>query len=225
MYCFCLNSNKKCLFILILSFFSFSVLGERFGITLQYDRTSIINGELWRVVTCHLIHTGWNHLFLNLAGTLLLFSIFGRLYPIFLWFIGLFSIMLGISFSFLLFYPELEWYIGLSGVLHGSFAMGIMGEIKRGNKIYYIVLLTLLGKVISEQVVGPSSYTTQLINAPIITSAHFYGTITGGVISLLLFKGNKGCQSKFDYLLTPITSRQKLQVAGANKNNISEGQM
>ena len=35
---------------------------------LAYDREQVAAGELWRLVTAHVVHLGWSHLLLNLAG-------------------------------------------------------------------------------------------------------------------------------------------------------------
>ena len=35
---------------------------------LQYDRTAVASGQLWRLLTCHLVHCGWAHLIADLVG-------------------------------------------------------------------------------------------------------------------------------------------------------------
>ena len=42
--------------------------GERLRMLLQYDRAALAAGEWWRLVTAHLVHLGWDHLALNVAG-------------------------------------------------------------------------------------------------------------------------------------------------------------
>ena len=39
---------------------------------LRYDRSGLIDGEVWRVVTAHLVHLNRLHLLLNLLGLLLI---------------------------------------------------------------------------------------------------------------------------------------------------------
>ena len=35
---------------------------------LAYTREGVAAGELWRLLTGHLVHLGWTHMWLNLAG-------------------------------------------------------------------------------------------------------------------------------------------------------------
>jgi rhomboid family GlyGly-CTERM serine protease len=175
--------EKKFLFLAILSLIIISVLGQKFFLIFQYDRASVINGEYWRIITCHFVHTGWVHLFLNLAGSVLVFSLFLRLYSLLVWLAGAICCMISISLSFLFFCPTLEWYMGLSGLLHGLIIMGVIGEIKKGNMLYYLGLLMIITKLAIEFFIGPANYINQFINAAVITPAHLSGAISGIIIA------------------------------------------
>jgi rhomboid family GlyGly-CTERM serine protease len=94
--------------------------------------------------------------------------------------------MLGISLFFLFFYPNLEWYMGLSGLLHGLFVIGAIGEIRKGNMFYLLGLLAITTKLVIEYFAGPSDFTNQFINALVITNAHFSGAITGGIAASII---------------------------------------
>lgn len=159
------------------------LMGQYFAPLLQYDRSAIIAGEYWRVLTCHFVHAGWEHMLLNMLGALLILFLFVQLYAPFAWLTGIFCSMIGISTSLLLIHPTLEWYMGLSGILHGLLMMGIIGEIKKGNWFYYFGLAAIVGKLAMEYFSGPSDITSRFIDISIITSAHLSGAITGGLIA------------------------------------------
>ena len=164
---------------------SVSLLGQFGPEWLSYDRVSILNGELWRLVTSHLTHTGFNHLALNILGLIIVFHLFGQLFSTRFWILSIAVCMLGISLGLLVNHPELGWYVGLSGVLHGLIVVGTIGAIKSKCHIGYFVLIAVFSKLIFEQVYGASQNTINFINSPVIVDAHFYGAITGLFLALL----------------------------------------
>lgn len=87
--------------------------------TLQYQRLEILDGELWRLATGHIVHLGWGHALMNFVGLALALALFpgvaARLDGV--W-IALGS-ALAIDTGLLVFEPDIDWYVGLSGVLHG----------------------------------------------------------------------------------------------------------
>jgi len=178
--------KRKFPFFVILSLIIITLVGQKFAPIFLYDRSLILNGEYWRILTCHFVHTGWNHLFLNLTASMLVFSLFFHLYSPLGWLIGAAFCMIGISLSFLLFCPNLEWYIGLSGLLHGLFVMGIIGEIRKGNILFCLGLLAVTTKLTLEYFIGPSNITNQFINAIVITNAHLSGAIIGCIAAYLI---------------------------------------
>jgi len=161
-------------------------LGQKFAPVLQYDRSLILAGEYWRIFTCHFTHTGWQHLLLNLAGAILVFALFFRLYSPLSWLLGTGCCAIGIGMSLLIFSPDLEWCRGLSGVLHGLLMMGLIGGVRQGETIYWLGLPALVGKLAVEQLAGPSSHTMQLIHAQVITQAHLAGTIAGVIAAFTI---------------------------------------
>jgi rhomboid family GlyGly-CTERM serine protease len=180
------NTKSLPLISMILPLIGMSLVGQNHWVIFQYSRSAIMAGEYWRIVTCHLVHTGWRHLFLNSIGLVLIFGLFAHLYSPWVWFAGVLSCMIGISLSFLVFCPTLAWYMGLSGVLHGLLLMGLIGEIKNGNKFYYFGLLAIIGKLAMEYFAGPADLASQFGKAFVISPAHFSGAIIGGVTTCLI---------------------------------------
>ncbi|MBV1928137.1 MAG: rhombosortase [Gammaproteobacteria bacterium] len=170
----------------VLTLIVFLLLGQVFSQIFQYERASILNGEYWRIVTGHFTHTGWNHLFLNVLGLVLVFGTFYRVYSPVCWLLGSAFCLVGVSACFMLFSPSLEWYRGLSGLLHCFLVMGVIGEIRRGKWLYGFGFLAVMGKVFVEFSVGHSGRITGFINADIINDAHLYGAISGGIMACVL---------------------------------------
>ena len=82
---------------------------------LQYERSAVARGELWRIVTCHLTHWSVEHLFWDVAALLFLGFVIeqdkrGR----FLMCIGLSACLIPLSVAALM--PQLSTYRGLSGI-------------------------------------------------------------------------------------------------------------
>jgi len=82
---------------------------------LSFQRAEILDGEWWRLLTCHLTHGSWQHFLWDTGAFILLGGQaerrFGRGYPLLL---AASSAIVGLGL--LLTLPELAWYCGLSGI-------------------------------------------------------------------------------------------------------------
>jgi rhomboid family GlyGly-CTERM serine protease len=116
---------------------------------LQYDRTSILNGEVWRLFTAHLVHWNHNHLvwdflvFLACGGFLEWLSRKSLL-------LVLFGAALTVSVSLFIFQPVMEYYRGLSAIDMALFTATCIHAIRycrlRNHKILSMLWsLTLVG--------------------------------------------------------------------------------
>jgi len=169
---------------------------------LQYKRSLIINGEYWRLLTGHFCHLGWRHLAMNGIGLGMIAWLFGALYSPWYWFVSSLLCVLSISLGFLLFVPALEGYVGLSGLLHGLLVMGLIGELRKGNWLYGIVLIALVAKLVAENMTPISHDMSAFIGGRVVTEAHLYGALSGGAIALLAIPLNRLWQSQFPSLNT-----------------------
>lgn len=152
---------------------------------LVWDKSLIINGELWRLVTGNFTHTNLPHLLMNSAA-LCIFSVIFKDYlnTKKLWGLLLtLSVMVG---SLLLLSP-IERYVGLSGVLHGLFVWAAIEDIKHKRYTGWLLLLGVLAKIGWEQLFGASASTISLINASVATDAHLFGALSGGMLQLCVF--------------------------------------
>jgi rhomboid family GlyGly-CTERM serine protease len=162
-----------------------AMLGNEIQNALRYDRLAIISGQWWRVFSAHVTHLGWSHLVMNLAGLALVWFLVGASLSTWRW-IGVFLVCcLGVSAGLWAFNPELRWYVGLSGVLHGLLCAGCLISIRRGHSHNWPILILLWLKLIWEQVAGPLPGSATTAGGPVIVDAHFYGAISGLLISMV----------------------------------------
>ena len=160
-----------------------ALAGESARALLRYNREAIDAGELWRLVTCHLVHLNLNHALLNLAGFLLCSWFFDDLLRprhLILWFV-LSAPAVGLAFYLL--EPQLGWYVGLSGILHGYFILCLLLGVPGQPVLHMIVLALVIGRLIWEQLPGYDvEYLRDWIDGRVFVNAHLYGAIAGGVL-------------------------------------------
>lgn len=156
---------------------------------LRYERDGVLHGELWRLVTAHLVHGDTRHLAFNMLGTAMLAVLFPHTYSTKQWLGVLASSALVIDLGFLLLEPSLSWYVGASGVLHGVLAAGAIAWLRSGHRWAGAILgALLLVKLAWEQTHGALSLVTSL---PVIVDAHAYGTL-GGLLAGIAVRPDAG---------------------------------
>ncbi|MBU2425656.1 MAG: rhombosortase, partial [Gammaproteobacteria bacterium] len=91
---------------------------------LEFNRSAIYQGQWWRILTGHFMHTNTWHLVMNLGGLFLIMLLHGSYYrAIQLWA----NIVLGcllIGLALLFWSPQISLYVGLSGWLHALLVCG-----------------------------------------------------------------------------------------------------
>lgn len=158
---------------------------------LRFDRSGIAAGELWRLLTGHLVHLGVSHTVLNLAGLVLVWFLVGRAYTWkqWLWIMAgsIAAIDLGLWFGA----PSLEWYVGLSGLLHGMLAAGIVAGLAARSGEAAILALVVAGKLAWEQLAGPLPGSEGTSGGAVIVDAHLYGVIGGTLVAAALIRAGR----------------------------------
>jgi len=155
---------------------------------LRFERSGIAAGELWRLLTGHLVHLGVSHTVLNLAGLVLVWFLVGRAFDWKQWLwvmagsVG--AIDLGLWFGA----PSLEWYVGLSGLLHGMLGAGIAAGIAARSGEALILAVVVAGKLAWEQFAGPLPGSETTSGGAVIVDAHLYGVIGGTVVAAMLIR-------------------------------------
>ena len=146
----------------------------------RYERQAILAGELWRLLTAHLIHVDFTHLGWNLAGLALVAWLFGREFRALEWALILASSTIAVDLGFLLVEPQLEWYVGFSGVLHGLMAAGLCAWLWRSpDSLTALVATVFAAKLAWEHFQGALPFTAGTLSLPVVHEAHTYGAIGG----------------------------------------------
>ena len=148
-----------------------------------WDKSAIVDGQWWRILTGNFSHTNYSHLLMNLAGLWIISYLFQ---PTRKQLISA-SILISLVTGFALLLSSIQVYVGLSGTLHGLFGLFALREALNGRKSSWLLVLGLVAKIAWEQLVGPSSTTGELINARVAIEAHLAGTLTGGSMAIISF--------------------------------------
>ena len=176
---------------IVLAVILIAAAGEPVIQRLRYDAEAISQRQYWRLFTAHFTHLGWSHLWLNVAGLVLIFGFFGKCLSTRYWMLSFFISSIVISASIYFFNPEIHWYVGLSGVLHTLFILGGIADIRVRKWEGISFTLIILAKVAYEQIAGPLPGSEEAAGGPVLVDAHFYGTIVGLLLALPLLRAPK----------------------------------
>lgn len=163
-----------------------AIAGPTVGELLRYEREAILGGQLWRMISGHLVHGGWAHLLLNIAGLGLVWLLFGQALNAQQWMLVFTACALGVGLGLLVLNPRVAWYVGLSGVLHGLFAAGALVDRYFPTPVRVLLLGLLCCKLVWEQLQGPMPGTASAVSGHIIVDAHLYGAITGLITGVII---------------------------------------
>jgi rhomboid family GlyGly-CTERM serine protease len=162
---------------------AFHGLGPGAVPVLRYERSAVLAGEAWRLVTGHLVHADLVHLGWNVLGVLIVAFLFARDYSWRAWLVILLVSTVTTDLGFLLLEPQLEWYVGFSGVLHGLMAAGLVAWLRTSrDAITWLVTGLFAAKLAWEHFAGPLPFTAASLELPVVHEAHTYGAI-GGVLA------------------------------------------
>jgi rhomboid family GlyGly-CTERM serine protease len=172
------------LIVLVLAFIAF-VFDEQIANTLIYNRGLVSNGEYWRLISGHFLHTNDNHFMLNAAAIVLLWALHGQYYNHKNYLIVFITSAIVCGLGIHWFSLDITLYVGLSGALHGFFVWGALMDIKHQEKTGYLLLLGVILKIAHEQFYGASADVESFIESSVATDAHMYGAI-GGLLAFLI---------------------------------------
>lgn len=153
---------------------------------LRYDRDALLGGELWRLLTGHLIHLGWVHWALNAVG-LILCALLAEV-PLTPWALVLRVTKLGLGVSLMLLVFDSQWshYVGLSGVLYGLFVLVLWPQARRREPIGIVALCIVIGWMLWQTTAGPAQSEMELIGGRIVAHAHLFGVVSA--VGLLIMQ-------------------------------------
>jgi rhomboid family GlyGly-CTERM serine protease len=162
----------------------------------RYDRAAIHDGEIWRLVTGHLVHGDSHHLAWNVLGVLLVWFLFARDYTPRQWLAVLVVSTAATSAGFLLFEPSLDWYVGFSGVLHGCMAAGLVAWLRSTrDPLTWLVAGLFAAKLAWEHFHGALPFTADSLSLPVVHEAHSYGAIGGLLAAACLSRGPRSSRA------------------------------
>ena len=165
--------------------FAFALGGQAARDWGSYDRAGLANGQVWRLITAHLVHLGWAHLWPNLLALLLIAGLLEEFLSPLEWAAASLVTGFAISTGLYLFQPDTHWYVGLSGVLHGLVACGAVMMIRaRAVGLGVGVGLGLTLKLLWEVVYGPVPLTAASVGGAVVVAAHLYGALAGATTGL-----------------------------------------
>jgi rhomboid family GlyGly-CTERM serine protease len=163
-----------------------SAAGPRVLTALAYQRSSILRGQVWRLLTAHFVHMGGSHLLWNLGAA----GLFGLAVAPALrarsWLAAALAAALAASLGVLVLQPEVRAMAGLSGLLHGLLATGAVAEVRRGQRLGWLFLGLLGVKVAWELLVGPTPLLRAALGGGIAVGAHACGALAGLAAGLTL---------------------------------------
>ena len=151
--------------------------GDELRELVRYDRHALESGEYWRLISGHLVHLGFGHLWPNLAALAIIGLLFEDVFGNADWLRIGFAAAAAIDLGLYVLDPSVLWYVGLSGVLHGYVAAGALALLLRLQMLGAVLAIGLGGKLLFEQLVGPVPFTAESVGGPVVVAAHLYGSI------------------------------------------------
>ncbi|MFZ1986492.1 MAG: rhombosortase [Desulfatitalea sp.] len=155
---------------------------------MEFDRASILKGEIWRLFTCHLVHWSPEHFYLDALVFLALGIAFeqkiGRRYGQVLSIAGCV-----VGLALLIFQNDLAAYRGISGLINTQFVLGtglfvLDANLKRTIKGFYVAIFSIhIFKIAYETIYQVSFFSTDALGSMGIFTplAHLSGAIVGFV--------------------------------------------
>lgn len=149
---------------------------------LRYERAAVLDGQIWRLLTCHIVHLNLWHFLLNISGLMLILFFFRDLLDrrrLWLWF-G--TCALGVGLAFVLIDTGLDWYLGFSGLLQGLLMFCLLLGWRGNPVLHSLILAIVIGRLIWEHTPDyDTDYLQAWIHAPVYVNAHLYGAVMGAV--------------------------------------------
>lgn len=150
--------------------------------TLQYQSNFDQSGEVWRLLTAHVVHLDPMHLALNLGGLWLVWLIVGNVFNNDQWLLLVVLVGCAITLGLRFWFPDVTWYVGLSGLLYGLLVAGLVMQLTRRNLAAMVLLAVILIKTIIDRFYMPISFAT-LTEYKVVVDAHIIGIGAGLILS------------------------------------------
>lgn len=160
--------------------------GPRVALALVYERSAILGGQWWRLLTGHFVHASLAHLGWDLAAALLIGLAVAPALRAGPWVIVVLAVAVASSAGVLLLQPQVHAMAGLSGLLHGLLAAGAVAQVRRRQRVGGVFLALLAAKIAWEQLAGPSPLVAGALGGRIAVGAHALGAAAGLLAGLVV---------------------------------------
>ncbi|HIG61260.1 MAG TPA: rhombosortase [Gammaproteobacteria bacterium] len=174
------QSRELLIFGFVFVILGLGIFHQSINSLLEYNRTAISSGQIWRLVSCHFVHLNFLHTLLNTTGLILCFAVFGTPKNPVWSCIYLITLALFVSAGLFFFSPDVIYYLGLSGLLHGILIHYLIVGFNRHRLIHELGIAFVVLKLVIEQLpMFDVFYLQNYIGDRVITESHLYGAIGG----------------------------------------------
>ncbi len=153
---------------------------------LVFNRSLILEGELWRLWTGHLIHENALHLWMNITAAILIYLVFLADIETRKLFYSLIVFLLLLGPSIFWGLPQIEWYSGLSASLHALAAFWVVILMTSANRLVQLGAVALALKMLYEMVSFLSGESVAQNGMLVLTETHLVGFTLGGIGGALM---------------------------------------
>ena len=147
----------------------------------RFKRDLAEQGDVWLLLSGHIVHLNWSHWLLNMAGLAIVAFFFSAHAGIKQWVMVILVSVCVINMGLWWWMTDIYSYVGLSGVLHGLFLYGALREIRYYPASGYVLVAVLLAKLSWEFFYGALPGSEDMAGGRVLTEAHLLGAV-GGVL-------------------------------------------
>ena len=175
------------------------LMGKGVAQALSFDRTLILQGEYWRILSAHFVHISWAHLGPNLVAATLIAGIYAiPQHPRRIHFLVIDIALLGSSTGMALLWmnPSIAWFLGFSGIAHGLILTALwrcfglhqyllVATILVAAKLYWDIYLSMPSRTVTNS--AAESTNIPAYSFDVIYEAHEYSFL--GAILIIVVSG------------------------------------
>ncbi len=145
----------------------------------RFNRDLVEQGDIWLLLSGHIVHLNWSHWLLNMAGLSIVAFFFSGHASFKQWLLVILVSACVISAGIWWWLTDIRYYVGLSGVLHGLFLYGALREIRYFPVSGYVLVTVLIGKLLWEFFNGALPGSEEMAGGRVLTEAHLLGAVGG----------------------------------------------
>ena len=185
-------------------FFSLGAVPEK----LYFNQEAIANGEIWRLITAHLVHSDLQHLIWNLCALIIL-SLLIEQHDRLLLLVSIFIGIVSIDYCLWFYSIGIINYAGFSGVLNTLLVIALFQQLQKNKThqaeshplffrllpalIYTASLIKIVVEILSQQAI----FTHTSWQA--VPQVHLIGFMAGTILAICILFMHSNSQLKFNH--------------------------